>query len=61
MKVIGSGAGYIVEGEHVTHSNLAETRPDRVLSMHDVCVHVLGTGDGFELKIRKPIPARPDG
>ena len=61
LKVIGSGAVYIVDGEHVSHSNLAEARPDRVLSMHDVCVHVLGTGDGFDIKTRKPVAARSDG
>jgi cyanophycinase len=56
--VIGSGAVYVVDGTGVSHSNLAEARPDRVLSMHDVKVHVLGTGDRFELKARRPVPAR---
>jgi cyanophycinase len=42
--VIGSGAVYVVDGEHVSHSNVAEARPERVLSMHDVRVHVLGSG-----------------
>lgn len=55
--VIGSGAVYVVDGAGVTHSNLAEARPERVLSMHDVKVHVLGTGDGFDLRKRRPIPA----
>ncbi len=55
--VIGSGAVYVVDGEHCTHSNLAEARPERVLSMHNVRVHVLGTGDRFDLKERKPKPA----
>ena len=55
--VIGSGAVYVVDGTGVTHSNLAEASPDRVLSMHDVRVHVLGTGDRFDLRARKPIPA----
>jgi cyanophycinase len=54
LRVIGSGAVYIVDGQHVTHSNVAEGRADRVLSMHDVCVHVLGTGDRFDLKQRQP-------
>src|SRR3712207_5076683 len=45
--VIGSGAVYVVDGSHCTHSNLAEARPERVLSMHDVRVHILGTGDAF--------------
>jgi cyanophycinase len=56
FRVIGSGAVYIVDGEHVSHSNLAEARPERVLSMHDVKVHVLGTGDVFDLKERRPTP-----
>ncbi|HEX8535055.1 MAG TPA: cyanophycinase [Allosphingosinicella sp.] len=58
LQVIGSGAVYVVDGQDVTHSNVAEARPERVLSMHDVRVHVLGTGDGFDLKTRKPVPAK---
>jgi cyanophycinase len=57
LEVIGNGAVYVVDGEHVTHSNVAEARPERVLSMHGVRVHVLGTGDMFDLKERKPKPA----
>jgi cyanophycinase len=59
FRVIGSGAVYVVDGSSVSHCNLAEARPDRVLSMHGVRVHVLGTGDGFDLASRTPIPA-PD-
>jgi cyanophycinase len=58
FEVIGSGAVYVVDGEHVSHSNLAEARPERVLSMHDVRVHVLGTGDRYDLAKRRPIPKR---
>ena len=61
FRVIGAGAVYIVDGEHVSHSNLAEARPERVLSMHDVRVHVLGTGDEFDLKERRPIPRAKAG
>ena len=56
--VIGSGAVYVVDGTSVTHSNVAEARPDRVLSMHNVKVHVLGSGDRFDMRERKPTPAR---
>jgi cyanophycinase len=58
LRAIGSGAVYIVDAHHVTHSNVAEARPERVLSMHDVRVHVLGAGDGFNLETRRPSPAR---
>ncbi len=57
LHVIGNGAVYVVDGEHVSHSNVAEARPERVLSMHDVRVHVLGTGDGFDIAKRRPIPS----
>jgi cyanophycinase len=57
FKVIGSGAVYVVDGSRSTHSNLADASPDKVLSMHGVIVHVLGTGDRFDLAGRRPIPA----
>jgi len=57
FEVLGSGAVYVVDGARVTHCNLAEAKPERVLSMHDVCVHVLGTGDRFNLRDLKPIPS----
>jgi cyanophycinase len=58
MRVIGSGAVYIVDAHHVSHSNVAEARPERVLSIHDVRVHVLGAGDGFDLATRRPRAGR---
>ncbi len=58
FEVMGAGAVYIVDGSGVSHCNLAEGEPERVLSMHDVRVHVLGTGDRFDLKERRPLPAR---
>jgi cyanophycinase len=57
FEVIGNGAVYIVDGDGVTHSNIAEARPERALSMHDVRLHVLGTGDKFDLTARRPAGA----
>jgi cyanophycinase len=56
--VIGSGAVYVVDGEHCSHSNVAEAQPERVLSMHDVRVHVLAAGDRFDLAKREPTPSK---
>jgi cyanophycinase len=53
--VAGSGAVYIVDGGGVTHSNIAEARPERTLSMYDVRMHVLSAGDRFDLATRRPI------
>jgi cyanophycinase len=57
FEVIGSGAVYVFDGQHVSHSNIAEARPERVLSLHDVRVHVLGTGNRFDFETRKATPA----
>jgi cyanophycinase len=54
FKVIGSGAAYVVDGEGATHSNIAEARADRALSMFDVRMHVLSSGDRFDLDRREP-------
>jgi cyanophycinase len=55
FRVIGSGGVYVVDGTDVTYCNLAEARAECALSMHDVRVHVLSDGDGFDLKTRKPM------
>ncbi len=57
FEVLGSGAVYIVDGHDVSHSNVAEAKPERVLSMFDVRLHVLSPGDGFDLAKRRPSEA----
>ncbi|PSJ40964.1 cyanophycinase [Allosphingosinicella deserti] len=54
FEVIGSGGVYVVDGSHVTYCNVAEARAECSLSMHDVRVHVLSSGDHFDLKARQP-------
>lgn len=55
-RVIGAGAVTVVDGAALTHSNIAEARPERTLSMHDVKLHVLSAGDAFDLGTRRPRP-----
>lgn len=57
-EVLGAGAVYVVDGEGVTHSNVAEARSDCALSMHDVRMHVLASGDVFDFNVRQPRGAR---
>ena len=52
--VLGSGAVYVIDGSHVTYSNIAEEDPKKTLSIYDVKVHVLSQGDRFDLINRKP-------
>ncbi|MFC7379262.1 cyanophycinase [Brevundimonas sp. GCM10030266] len=53
-RVIGSGAVYVVDGESATHSNIAEAKADRALSIFDVRTHVLSSGDRFDFNRRRP-------
>lgn len=55
FSVIGSGAVYAVDGAGITHSNIAEARSDRALSLYDVRLHVLSAGDAFHLGERRPL------
>jgi len=54
FEVIGSGCVYVVDGAGVTHSNIAEAEPERSLSMYDIRMHVLSSGDAFDLAKRRP-------
>lgn len=46
FEVIGSGG--------ITRSNIAKTERERALSLHDVRMHVLAEGQGFDLVLRRP-------
>jgi cyanophycinase len=52
--VLGSGAVYVVDGAGVTHSNIAEEKEEKALSIYDVRLHVLSEGDEFNLIERRP-------
>lgn len=52
--VIGAGAVYVVDGSEVTHSNIAEASPELTLSMHNVRLHMLSSGDRFDLNRQVP-------
>jgi cyanophycinase len=58
FSVLGRGAVYVVDGEGISHSNIAEAENERALSMHDVRLHVLSEGDSFSLRERRPVPSR---
>jgi cyanophycinase len=54
FKVVGSGAVYVVDAGAVSASNIAEARAERALSILDVRLHVLASGDGLSLATRRP-------
>ena len=52
--VLGSGAVYVIDGSHVTYSNIAQEDLQKTLSIYNVTVHVLSQGDRFDLINREP-------
>jgi len=54
LEVLGRGGVYIVDGAGVTHSNIAEAQAECALSIHDVRMHLLSSGDAFDLRGRRP-------
>ena len=56
--VIGSGAVFVFDGT-VTHTNAPEASDEDVIAMTDSLMHVLPSGYGFDLKVKRPI--LPDG
>ncbi len=54
LRVIGSGAVYIVDGSEISYSSLSEQNAEGVVSIDDVTIHVLGSDDHFDLEGRRP-------
>lgn len=54
FRVVGNGAVYVVDGESITYSNVAEEREDRALTLYNVRLHVLSHGDVFDIPTRRP-------
>lgn len=57
IRVIGTGAVYVVDGQDISYSSLSEKRPKGVISIYNVYLHVLAEGDCFDMAQRKPISA----
>jgi cyanophycinase len=55
FQVIGSGAVYVIDGSSITYTNVSEQYPDDILSMFDIKMHVLKSGDKFVLNTKLPI------
>jgi cyanophycinase len=58
FRVIGNGAVYIVDATSISHSNVAEERRGRALSIFGVQLHVLSQGDEFDMENRRPSPGK---
>lgn len=50
LEVLGTNAVTIVDGKTIKSSNVSELKPDEILAIANVTLHVLPTGYGFDLK-----------
>lgn len=55
FEVVGSGAVYVFDAEPAARSNVAEARPEELLSIHGVRLDVLAAGERFDLAARRPV------
>ncbi len=55
FQTLGSGAVYVVDGHDLSHTNISEHALGRAMSIFDVKLHVLSSGDGYDLKSRQPL------
>jgi cyanophycinase len=53
--VIGSQTVTVVDGTHLSYTNVSELKPQEPLAIADVILHILPKGYGFDLNKRKPI------
>ena len=58
FEVLGAGAVYIVDGKQVSYNNVQTGNADRPVSVFDLKVHVLASGDRFDVASRRPIEGR---
>ena len=54
FEVVGAGAVYVVDGSGVTYTNISERNMQRTLAVFDVRLHVLKSGNQFDLRTRRP-------
>ncbi|MCX8130750.1 MAG: cyanophycinase [Clostridia bacterium] len=53
FEVIGTNAVTVVDGKTIKSSNVSELKPDEILAITNVTLHVLPDGYGFDMKDRE--------
>jgi cyanophycinase len=60
LRMLGSGAVYIVDGHDLTYTNISQFSFGRALSVFGVKLHALSSGDRFDTHSRHPARAGAD-
>ena len=61
FEVIGAGAVYVIDGSNVSGSNVGDPRAQSAMSVFDLRLHVLSSGDTFDAAARRPVSGHHDG
>jgi cyanophycinase len=57
--VIGAGAVYVADGRETSYTNVADVAQESALSLFDLRLHVLSSGDTFDVATRRPTHGPP--
>jgi cyanophycinase len=55
FEVVGSHAVTVLDAENLTFTNVSELKPDDILALGNVVMHVLPAGYKYDLNLRRPI------
>jgi cyanophycinase len=55
FKVLGTNAVYVIDGRYVTSTNVSEADAENTMSMHNIRLHILASGQGFNFNTREVI------
>ena len=58
FEVIGSNAVTILDGIHCSYTNVSESRPDDILTLTNITLHILSDNHEFDFTTRAPILRR---
>lgn len=60
FEVLGENAVTIVDGKTIKSSNVSELKPDEILAITNVTIHILPRGYGYDLKKREVLRLKKD-
>lgn len=50
FRVLGDGAVTVIDGRAISHANVSELKPDEILAIAHVTIHVLPRGYGYDME-----------
>jgi cyanophycinase len=53
FKVLGDNAVTVLDGSHIDKTNVSELKPDEILVLSDIRLHIIPKGYGFDMRIKE--------